>query len=301
MNENSQANAGKGNGGPSESERMLQMHNDVDVIILNKPCPIMIQGAVVAPHGDEILIPESADLKKLHTAMRIAAEKLKNADELIIVSPHNIRIDTHIGIILTENLSGTWKWKRIKIEKTLKCNRSLANELYSECMKNKLPVVGINFGALEGPLSTMPLDWGSLIPLYFFEDRPTMLITPARKIARGDLVKFGELLGTLCHYSPHNFGIIISADQAHTHSDEGPYGFNPDAKEYDSKINKILKSGNLDDLLLINEDLIGNAMPDSYWQLLILAGIMHVVPMKNTLLEYAVANYFGMSVAVFEP
>ncbi len=260
----------------------------------------MLAGAVVAPHGDEILVPENPDMERLNKAMKIAGEHFSDVDGYIVISPHNIRIDTHIGVILTEHLYGRWEWQNVVIEKELSCDRALAHELYRAGAGSGVPVVGINFGALEGELSRMPLDWGSLIPLYFFRDKPAVLITPARGITREELLKFGEVLGEVLERYEKRTVMIVSADQAHTHSERGPYGFSESAAVYDAEINKILKKGELELLLNLPDALVDAAMPDSYWQLLMLAGASRRVKMRPIMVEYAIADYFGMTVAIYD-
>ncbi|NPA74530.1 MAG: hypothetical protein GXO25_00405 [Euryarchaeota archaeon] len=260
----------------------------------------MLTGAVVAPHGDEILTPESEDMKALHDAMAFAGSVLGDTDLYILISPHNIRIDTHIGVILTENLSGSWEWRGIKIEKHLRSERGVAERIYNTALKEHVPVVGINFGALEGPLSEMILDWGSLIPLHFFPDKSTVLLTPARGITRAQLVKFGEILADIAETEQRKIALIVSADQAHAHSPRGPYGYSPMAKEFDSQVLSALRAGELSPLLEMPQTLIDGALPDSYWQLLILHGVMKKVPMQVLRVEYGVAEYFGMAVAVMQ-
>ena len=258
----------------------------------------MLTLAAIVPHGDEILIPEG-DSVGLHNAMKELAKRVKEkkVEEYIFVSPHHLRIDTHMAIILTENLEGSWHYKNLRFRRKIKCDKELAQEIY-EKTKKFLPVVGINFGALEGELSKICLDWGTLIPLYFLPKREMVLITPARGISNESLINFGKLVGKIVKSSKRRIGVIISADQAHAHSKEGPYGYHPDAYYYDEYVIKNLD--NLENLLKLKEETIENAKPDSFWQLLILLGILKENPLKLMRKEYACPTYFGMAVAWYE-
>ncbi len=261
----------------------------------------MLSLAVVVPHGDEILSPEGDESRRLHDAMlklRGLIEEL-GVEGYVLITPHNIRIDTHIGVILTEYLGGFWKYGKIRIRRKIRCIRDLASEIYEKSKKEGIPVVGINFGALEGPHSSMPLDWGSLIPLYFLPKRDAVLITPARAIERDELIRFGTLLADVLNVRKESLALIVSADHAHAHSYDGPYGFSPLAKEYDRLVVKALKSGDLLSLKNLDENLIQEAKPDSYWQLLILGGVLERIPLRNLLVEYGLPTYFGMAVAIF--
>ena len=259
----------------------------------------MIYTVAVVPHGDEIIDPRNENMKKLNAKMNELGKMLKDTDEYVLISPHNIRIDTHIGVILTENLSGKWDYNGIKINKKLRCDRKLAMDIYEKSLQEKIPTVGINFGALEGTLSSMPLDWGSLIPLHFLPERNTVLITPARKISRLNLVKFGNVLVNVLEKRKEKIAVIISADQAHTHSKYGPYGLSINAKDYDSRVFNALKNKNLEELLQMSDDYLDKVKPDSYWQLLILYGIMQKIDFTKEIAEYGVAGYFGMCVVAY--
>ncbi|MCD6275876.1 MAG: hypothetical protein J7J42_03940, partial [Thermoplasmata archaeon] len=74
----------------------------------------MLSKIAVMPHGDEVLIPEDNDTQKLHLLMREIGEDIKDVDEYIIITPHNIRIDDHIGVILTEYAYGFWRYRNIR-------------------------------------------------------------------------------------------------------------------------------------------------------------------------------------------
>jgi len=260
----------------------------------------MLSLAAVVPHGDEILVPEDEESRKLHRAMKFLGYEIKKrrVREYVFISPHNIRIDTHIGIILTEYLEGKWRYKNLKFRRKYKVDRELAFRIYDA--SQDIPRVGINFGALEGDLSSMCLDWGTLIPLYFLPKRKMVLITPARGIKRNQLVKFGEVLGEIIENEKRKIALIVSADHAHAHSKNGPYGYHPDAEKYDRSIERILLSNSLKDLNKMSKRLIENAKPDSYWQLLILYGVLKKVPMENFFTVYGRPSYFGMAVSIFE-
>ncbi len=261
----------------------------------------MLMLAAVVPHGDEIVEPKTEEMKKLNIKMRELGKRCEACDLYIIISPHNLRVDTHIAVILTEYLRGVWTCGNTKIEKELRSDRYLAKKIYDIALDNSLPVIGVNFGALEGEYSCMPLDWGTLIPLHFIPDRKTVLITPARNVKRVELVKFGELLGDIIQKDRRKICLLVSADQAHAHAVDGPYGFSDAAEKYDEEIVEILRTSDFEKLLDIPEELVENALPDSYWQLLILLGVAKKVKMRSEFVEYGVAHYFGMAVSILSP
>ncbi|MCH4814729.1 MAG: extradiol dioxygenase [Saccharolobus sp.] len=257
----------------------------------------MISFILVAPHGDEIIDPKEEKLSLLNKAMREAAS-LVEADEYIVITPHNIRIDDHMAVILTQYAEG----KLGKIKRKYLCDRGLAYEIYERAKGKGLPVVGVNFGALEGKESKIALDWGSLIPLYFLKRRRIVLLTPARGVKREILREFGVVIGEVLRDHRKRIGVIVSADHAHTHDPKGPYGYSEYAAVYDSMIVDIFKNERFEDLMKIDDKVVSEAKPDSYWQLLIMLGILESSCNRYSvkMMVYQVPSYFGMMVALLK-
>ncbi len=268
----------------------------------------------ITPHGEGI-IPElninmSSSFKKLKVAMEQMAKDLVDAspDVIVIASPHNVRIDDHVGIILTEHLKGTLQHEGNEIELDWKIDKEMGRVIYNRSKEEGIPVVGINFGALEGPHSVMQMDWGTFIPLWFLKKEfeknelplpPVTLVTPARKISWMHLINLGKQIRLAARDLDVNISFLASADQAHSHDPNGPYGHDPAAKEYDLKVLQIVKKHQLEKLLEFNEDFLEAAKPDAFWQMLILYGALQETSLKLKRVEYQCPTYFGMLVASY--
>ncbi|MHA1116407.1 MAG: hypothetical protein ACTSPJ_09570, partial [Candidatus Heimdallarchaeaceae archaeon] len=280
-------------------------------------CFMSLEYSCILPHGFN-LIPDlnpEQDEKSAKLALEISsiAEQIVNKDPevIIIASPHNLRISENIGIVTTEWLKGSYIEKDTEksAEMEWKCDRKHASKLYIRAKNEGLPVVAVNFGTSEGPLSSIPLDWGTFIPLYFIKKAyekskktipQVVLITPSRDIDWKHLVKLGELIYLLSIEENKKTVFIASADQAHAHDANGPYGFDPAAKSFDDLICKMITSNSLNDLLGIDQGLIEHSKPDSLWQILILAGIAVKANMVNKSCVYECPTYYGMIAASFE-
>jgi len=273
--------------------------------------------SAILPHGEELiddLYPNMGEKwKKLTEACKNVAEEIakSNVDLIVIASPHNLRIEEHIGIIKTEWLKGELNNKETNgvISLKYKCDRSFAKELYEHSKSANLPVTLINFGALEGELSFIPLDWGTFIPLWFIakafgkkscELPPVVLITPSRKIPWGQLVELGHIIHNLSSKLNKNIAFIASADQGHAHQEDGPYGFDPASDEYDKKTCDFIKNNTLSKILEFDKDFINAAKPDSFWQELILLGIIEKSNLHPKMCVYECPTYYGMLVALFK-
>ena len=62
----------------------------------------------------------------------------------------------------------------------------------------------------------------------------------------------------------------------------------------------LFRSGNLDELLNADPQLVEDAKPDSLWPTLVLAGVLKENPMQAKLLLYEVNSYFGILCAEFQ-
>jgi aromatic ring-opening dioxygenase LigB subunit len=224
---------------------------------------------------------------------------------IIIATPHGLRLDHNIGVVTTEYSEGRLAEKSKSIETRFRCNRQLARKILQESRKNWLPVVGANYGASEGAASCMQMDWGTLIPLWFFgakkKKKPKIVIvTPSREIPLTQLVDFGKTIAKVAQKYNRKIAFVASADQGHAHNKKGPYGFHPSSKIYDELVAKAVKENNLKQLLSLTPEFIEEAKPDSLWQIAILEGILETLKLNAKFISYEAPTYFGLLCASFE-
>ena len=268
--------------------------------------------ACIAPHGGEI-VPALAG-KKLRrfapttNAMRALALEMKGArpDTIVVATPHNLRLKKHIGVVTAKYSSGSVSEGRRVIRLKAACDVAFAESVVGEAEKRGLPVVAANYGALEGPLSSLAMDWGTLIPLWFLLrgaglKSKVVIVTPSRGIPLRENFEFGKALALVALKERKRVALVASADQAHAHRKSGPYGFDRRAAEYDRRVVDLIRRGSLEQIMRFDPDFVEGAKPDSLWQLAMLVGALRVVPMKGTLLSYQVPTYFGMLCASYRP
>ncbi|NJE26879.1 extradiol dioxygenase [Thermococcus sp. MV5] len=259
----------------------------------------MLVGIGLMPHGNPVLNPKDEEIRRLAEVLKEIGREFSRADSYVLISPHNVRMSEAFGVIMAENLVSWLGFGGVELPGDYQTERELARGIYERVKAKGLPVVDINFASLSGEYSRFPLTWGELIPLHFLEKRPLVLLTPARKVPREILVEFGEVIGEVLEEDEKRIAFIASADHAHAHDPTGPYGHAPEAKEYDERIMQLIKENKLEKLLNISDELINKALPDSYWQLLVLYGVLKKVPMKVKATVYACPSYFGMAAALF--
>lgn len=261
----------------------------------------------VFPHGSG-LIPgftergDASEFERLRQAAEKASKLILGGDPetIIIATPHNLRIRGYIGIVNSENCSGKISSGKRVFKVSVSTDRELAEKIYEESLRKKLRVVLVNYGTDSGPLSCIPLDWGTIVPLYFLgTSKKIVLLTPSRELPWRSLVNFGKVVRSVADSMGRRTVFIASADQAHAHLKDGPYGYDEAAKIYDQYVNNYIRKSKLGLLLELPKQLIERAKPDSLWQMLILHGFMSKDRYKVSFSYYGRPSYYGMIVATF--
>lgn len=267
--------------------------------------------ACIVPHGGEI-VPRLAGSKlKLfaptRVGMREVATQMKDAepDTIVLASPHSLRLHKHMGVLLAENSTGRVSEGRREISLRTECDVKLAWRILREAERAGLPVVGANYGTSEGPLSNLAMDWGTLIPMWFFlRERGLksrlVIVTPSREVALRENFEFGRAIARAAEKSKSGVAFVASSDQAHAHRKGGPYGFSPEASRYDGLVVNAVKEDRLKSIMKLPRKLVEAAKPDSLWQMTVLAGVLEEVPMRGQLISYQVPTYYGMLCAGYK-
>ena len=259
----------------------------------------MLVGIGLMPHGNPVLKPEDEETKRVAKVMKDIGKAFADADSYVLISPHNVRMSEHLGVVMAEHLLSWLGFEGVELPGEWETDGGLAEEIYERTKGRGFPVVDLHFASMSGRYSRWPLTWGELIPLQFLEKKPFVLLTPARSINREALIEFGEVLGEVVEKSKKKVALIISADHGHAHDENGPYGYRKESEEYDRLIMKLINENRLDELPEIPDELIRAAMPDSYWQMLIMLGAMRVGEFELKESAYACPTYFGMAGALW--
>jgi len=267
----------------------------------------------IAPHGGEV-IPQLARGRDLwrfgptRLAMRQMAEKVRvvRPDTIVLATPHNLRLFEKIGVVISENSSGRVRSAGREVSLSAKCDVKFARELLRVASKAGLPVVGANYGTEGGATSNMQMDWGTLVPLWFFlkENRlksKIVILTPSREIPLRRNFEFGRVVADLGKRASRRFVFVASADQAHSHKKDGPYGFSREASAYDRFVLGAIRENRLKSILNLKARFVEEAKPDGLWQMAMLAGVLDRVDMDPRLCSYQVPTYYGMICADFYP
>jgi aromatic ring-opening dioxygenase LigB subunit len=267
--------------------------------------------ACIAPHGS-LAIPEACGPDELDLAaatqhgMRALAQRCEAAgpEALVILTPHGIHLDGHFAVVVAGRVAGALE-DAPAVTLDVPVARELALGILGGLQEAGIPAVGVSFGGNVPAEAMMPLDWGTLIPLWYLGGRrdppwPVVVIAPARDRPPAEHVAAGVAIADAARRSGLRVGLVASADQAHTHRADGPYGFHPRAAELDERIVSAVREGRLRSLLDLDPLLVEVARPDSWWQLLMLAGATGDA-WRADLISFETPTYYSMLCAAFEP
>ena len=249
-----------------------------------------LAGLYLIPHGDEIIdLPDESSRVMAEKIMALSRADLSTS--VAIISPHSLSLSKNLSVIMSSYLRVYYRLKTRVLRRTYENDRAL-----SEIILRSDPgfTESASLITSSGPNSVFPMDFGTAIPLYFFGKRKISMMGQPRVQRRDALVNFGRMLFRAVQEHDLRVSVIISADQAHTHSPSGPYGYSQDAAHYDSLITESVKNSDLSPLLELSDQVITRAKPDSYWNMLILHGFLTESGIRMKFDYYYVAEYFGM-------
>ncbi len=229
---------------------------------------------------------------------------------IIVITPHGIATDEHLGIYLNHEAEGLIAFKEHEYPRRLqfRINIDLASALHQKALSLGFKVTRIVTGVFSGKGL---LQWGELVPLHYtafqITPRPKIVVisTPLKRYENLDdlapqLVSFGRFLGDFMETTDENIALVVSGDLSHVHDPNGPYGFHESCTIFDKIIVSWLNGK--DDNLLINEglEIDKTAKSCGLAPLLILQGVLEKKkPVSRKVLEYRVPTYFGMAISTF--
>lgn len=254
----------------------------------------MIAFAAIAPHGDPAFVEGSTTNAAMHELGR--RHRAAETDVTIVLTPHNVHVDGAFAVVTAGTISGRLDEPAVDVTRAV--DRVLAGGILNALATLRLPAVGVSYGSNDVALAEMPLDWGTLIPLWFLGgDQAVVVIAPARDIPLAEHVRAGEAVRSAC--AGRRVSLVASADHGHRHDPDGPFGFHEASAEYDTRVLEHVRANRLLDVLEL-EPIVEDAYADSLWQLTMLAGALGD-DFEVELLSYEAPTYFGMLCAAYAP
>jgi len=256
---------------------------------------VIVFGAIAA-HGGSILEGESPTRAAMEELGRRHAAAAPEAT--IVVTPHGAHVDGSFAVVTAATIRGDLGGTDTDLSCVI--DRGLSHAVI-DGLRAVGPVAGVSFGSNDPGLAEMPMDWGTLIPLWFVGGRaepapPVVVVSPAREFSLEAHVRAGHAIAEAC--GDRRVAVIASADQAHAHEEDSMFGFHPAAAEYDARVVELVRENRLGDAVGLGT-IVDFAKAESLWQILMLHGALGG-DFDAHLLSYEVPTYFGMLCAAFE-
>jgi aromatic ring-opening dioxygenase LigB subunit len=282
--------------------------------------------AAMAPHGWPTIPALSDDAEGALQTRRALLElgrraKAAGTEVVIVATPHGIRVEGAICVADVARGAGILRWAGRQIEMSVPMDEALPSAIVATARADGLSVARAAFAGNNRPQSVVPLDWGTMTPLWFLghdrdqpgfgdangdpppseEGPPVVIVNPARDLPRAVNIRFGRIVAQAAERDRRRVAFVASCDWAHTHGSDDRIG-HPAAAEVDAEVVAAVRAGNLLRLADLDEQAIEDAAIDGLWQALMLAGALEVVPMRGELLSYEAPPRYatGMVVAAFE-
>jgi aromatic ring-opening dioxygenase LigB subunit len=242
-------------------------------------------------------------------------------DAIVVAGPHGVRGDGAICLADVARGAGTLFWGDRSVEMNVPVDGPLTDRIADAARERGVPIAMAGFAGNRRSQAAIPLDWGVITPLWFLghglnavgaghvladppdEDigPPVVVVTPSRSLPRSAMVASNRAVADGAAADGRRAAFVASCDWAHTHRQDGPYGFHPAAAEVDAEVVAAVRGDDLAGLIDLDQERAEAAAIDGLWQALMLAGALETVPMRPELLSYEAPTYYGMLVAAYEP
>lgn len=221
----------------------------------------MILGGWVVPHGDFCFDPSLVDFAngslQLHDGAASAAEAIAQLQPgaILLITPHGMESDNFLfyGNNIGYGYADVGGDLHNASHPTYRVNLTSALEpSMTAQLSNVLRRLHLNVSNLLafGNGLPEPLGWGEVLPMKFleaaFENSGTrvpplsILSLPSRRynftrelVNSGEIYEVGRVIGNFLESSKQRVALVVSADLAHTHSADGPYGYSNASEPFD--------------------------------------------------------------------
>jgi aromatic ring-opening dioxygenase LigB subunit len=288
----------------------------------------VLAGAAVLPHGDFAFdptllppfTPERQIAKTVAAASRQAGAWLSHhvrPDIIFLSTPHGIKLDNDFSIFMGSRGSGTVSIGNDLYNKTKSYNVSMEVDLAPDEANNLLLKLQDQHQNVSGIYSynndaSVPLQWGEIIPLSMIpagHEHHLIWSNPERRFKHApemvaELLHLGKLILAWAEGRPERIGVVISADLAHTHQTQGPYGYSNSSAPFDAAIGRWASDPCLHaaSLLKTARSLQNEALCCGFTGLVLLHGMLcsSSTRFKPNVLANANVTYYGMMAATFD-
>lgn len=259
----------------------------------------MIKAAFMLPHPP-IIVPEigkgeEKKVQKTVEAYHAAARQIADLkpDTIILTSPHQILYSDYFHISPGKSASGDFaQFRAPQVQMQVRYDTEFVNQLCKLADAADFPA------GMEGERDRR-LDHGTMVPLYFVNQylKEYRLV----RIGLSGLplkmhYQLGQYIQEVDKLLNRTTVLIASGDLSHRLKEDGPYGYQKEGPEYDSRIMEVMGTADFGALFQFPENLCEKAGECGHHSFTIMAGALDKRKVEVELLSYE--GVFGVGYGI---
>jgi aromatic ring-opening dioxygenase LigB subunit len=264
--------------------------------------------AAIAPHATHALVEGEPPGAATRAAMAELKRRFDAArpDAVVVLTPHTVHVEGAMAVVTAARAAGDLaQWGVPDVALRVPVDTDLAAAVRDAIRAAGIPVVGVSYGGNNQHEAVMPLDWATLIPLWWMGGRsdpqvPTVIVSPARDLSPAAHVEAGAAIAGALAGAGRRAALVASCDHGHGHLADGPYGFRPESAVFDELVCRLVREDRLGGVADIDPALVSAAAADSWWQMLMLTGALGG-GWRGEFLSYEHPTYVGLLCAAYAP
>lgn len=262
-----------------------------------------VKGAVMVPHPP-LIIPDvgrgqEKAIQATIDAYHEAAKKIASwqPDTVVVLSPHSIMYADYFHISPGTGARGDFgQFRAPQVKIQVQYDTELVEALSQEAEAREIPA-----GTMGERDSR--LDHATMIPLWFlnhyYTDYKTVRIGLSG-LPWSQHYILGQCIQKAAELCGRNIVVIGSGDLSHKLKEDGPYGFQKEGPEYDSRIMEVMGAAAFDQLFDFTEEFCDKAAECGHRSFVIMAGTLDRLAVKAEKLSHEGTFGVGYGVCTYE-
>ena len=262
-----------------------------------------VTGAVMVPHPP-LIIPDvgrgqEKAIQATIDAYHEAAKKIASwqPDTVVVLSPHSIMYADYFHISPGTGARGDFgQFRAPQVKIQVQYDTELVEALSQEAEAREIPA-----GTMGERDSR--LDHATMIPLWFLNHYYTDYKTVRIGLSGLPLSQhymLGQCIQKAAELCGRNIVVIGSGDLSHKLKEDGPYGFQKEGPEYDSRIMEVMGIAAFDQLFDFTEEFCDKAAECGHRSFVIMAGTLDRLAVKTEKLSHEGTFGVGYGVCTYE-
>lgn len=262
-----------------------------------------VKGAVMVPHPP-LIIPDvgrgqEKAIQATIDAYHKAAKKIASwkPDTVVVLSPHSIMYADYFHISPGTGARGDFgQFRAPQVKIQVQYDTELVEALSQEAEAREIPA-----GTMGERDSR--LDHATMIPLWFLNHYYTDYKTVRIGLSGLPLSQhymLGQCIQKAAELCGRNIVVISSGDLSHKLKEDGPYGFQKEGPEYDSRIMEVMGAAAFDQLFDFTEEFCDKAAECGHRSFVIMAGTLDRLAVKTEKLSHEGTFGVGYGICTYE-